>query len=234
MNKKLIVALGGALVLGLATVSAADIIGKVTLKGTPPAEKPLPFDPQCGKLLKPGEKPTTLFYVAGKGGELADVFVSLKGITGKSTGDSAAPAVLDQMACQYTPYVMAVQTKQTITVKNSDPVLHNVHPTPKPGTANKESNKAQLPKGPDLTFVFPAAEEFLRFKCDIHPWMFAYVNVVDHPHYSVTGTDGTFRIKNVPAGKYTVEAKHRKAGEAAKEIEVKDADVTVEFVLEVK
>ena len=234
MNTKLFVAFGGALVLGLASASAADIIGKVTLKGTPPAERPLPFDPQCGKLLKAGEKPTTIFYVVGKSGELADVFVSLKGITGKSTGAKAEPAVLDQVACQYVPYVSAVQTGQTINVKNSDPVLHNVHPTPKPGTGNKEVNQAQLPKGSDLPFVFPDAEEFLRFKCDIHPWMFAYISVVDHPYFSVTGNEGTFKIKNVPAGKHTVVANHRKAGEESQEVEVKDADVTVEFVLEVK
>lgn len=219
---------------GAVSASGADIIGKVTLKGTPPPERPLPFDPNCGKLVAAGEKPTTKFYAVAKDGGLEDVYVTVDGISGKSTGSSVAPGILDQVACQYVPYVLGIQTGQQLTVKNSDPVLHNVHPTPKPGTANKEANKAQLPKGPDLHFTFPDAEEFLRFKCDVHPWMFAYVSVVDHPYFDVTAPEGTFRIKNVPAGKHTIVAKHRKAGEATKEVEVGDKDVTVEFVLEAK
>jgi hypothetical protein len=119
-------------------------------------------------------------------------------------------------------------------VKNSDPVFHNVHPTPKEGTRNKEENKAQLPKGPDLTFVFEDAEEFLRFKCDVHQWMYAYISVVDHPYFSVSGEDGTFKVSNLPPGKYTLKAMHRKAGTATKEIEVKDAPVAVNFEFDVK
>ena len=224
----------GFLTAGLISVSAGTIVGTATLKGTPPPEKVLPLDPSCGKLHPAGAKPTTRFYVAGSKGELSDVFVTLTGITGKSTGPSQPPAVLDQKGCEYLPYVMAVQTGQKLLVKNSDPVLHNVHPTPKPGTQNKEGNRAQLPKGPDLEFVFPDAEEFLRFKCDVHPWMFAYICVVDHPYFSVTGKEGTFKIANVPPGKYTLKAAHRKGGELTKEVEVKDGDVQVDFVFEVK
>jgi plastocyanin len=176
------------------------------------------------------------FYVVGSGGELADVFVTLKGVTGKSTGASAPPALMDQKGCQYIPYVMAVQTGQTLQVKNSDPLLHNVHPTPSKdgGNKDKEANQAQLAGGPDLKFSFPAAEKFLRFKCDVHPWMFSYVCVEDHPYFAVSGKDGKFTIKNVPAGKYTVEATHRKGGSVTKEIEVKDGAVTADFEIEAK
>ena len=233
MNIKTLVGVGGALSLGVAGLSAADIVGKVTFKGTQPAERVLPLDPQCGKL-HPNDKPTTRFYVVGSGGELAAVFVSLDGITGKSKGPTLPPAVLDQKGCEYVPYVMAIQSGQMLKVKNSDPLLHNVHPTPKPGTKNKEANRAQLPNSPDLEFLFPDAEEFLRFKCDVHPWMFAYVNVVDHPYFDVTNEKGTFKIADVPPGKYTITAKHRKAGDVSKEVEVKDANVTVEFVIELK
>ena len=95
-------------------------------------------------------------------------------------------------------------------VKNSDPVLHNVHPTPRV-KGNSEYNKAQLPKGKDLDFTYNKAEKFLRFKCDVHPWMFAYVSLVDHPYFDVSGTDGSYTIKNVPPGEYVIEAIHRKA-----------------------
>jgi len=230
---KLILGTTSLLAAALLSASAADIVGKITLKGTPPPEKPLPLDPACGKL-HPNDKPTTRFYAVGKDGALADVYVTIEGLSGKSTGAAAAPGHLDQKGCEYLPYVTAIQTGQKLVVHNSDPVLHNVHPTPKPGTGNKEANKAQLPKGPDLNFEFPDAEEFLRFKCDVHPWMFAYVNVTDHPYFSVSGEDGTFKISNVPPGKYTIAAKHRKAGTVTQEVEVKDANVTLNFTLDVK
>ena len=214
---------------------AGDITGKITLKGTPPPNpevKDLAADVNCGKLVT--EKVFMPFYVVGSAGELADVFVTLTGVSGKSTGASAQPAVLDQKGCQYLPYVLAMQTKQTLLVKNSDPLLHNVHATPASGSANKERNEAQMPNGADLKFTFDAGEKFLRFKCDVHPWMFAYVCVVDHPYFAVSGKDGAFTIKNVPAGKYTLEATHRKAGTVTKEVEVKDGAVNLDLAFEVK
>jgi plastocyanin len=215
--------------------SAGEITGTVTLKGTPQPEKditPLKEDPNCGKFH--AEMPKTRFYVAGPKGELADVVISVQGISGKSTGASASPVLMDQKGCEYIPQILAVQTGQKITVKNSDPVLHNVHASPTVA-GNNEENKAQMPSGPDLTFSFAKPEEFLKFKCDVHPWMFAWVTVFDHPYYAVSAKDGTFKIANVPPGKYTLQAAHRKAGKVSQEIEVKDgAPAKVEFVLEAK
>jgi plastocyanin len=222
-----------ALVASLVSAPAADVTGKITLKGTPAPEKELPIDAMCGKLHT-GAKPTTRFYVVN-GGALADVTVSLKEPTGKSTGASAAPVVIDQNGCEYKPYISAAQTGQKINVKNSDPLLHNVHPTPvNTAGGNKEANKAQMPKGADLTFEFPGAEPFLRFKCDVHPWMFSYVSIFDHPYFAVTGADGSFTIKNVPDGKYTLVMAHRKAGTVEKAIEVKGGNVTANAELEAK
>src|SRR5262249_23747124 len=149
-----------------------DITGKITLKGTPPPEKDLPLDPTCGKI-HPTKK--TRLYVVGKNGELADTFIYLKdGVTGTSFPMPDKPLLIDQQGCEYNPYVSGVMQNQKILVRNSDPVLHNIHAMPAPGTANKESNTAQLPKGKDLEYAFPAEESFLKFKCDVHPWMFAY------------------------------------------------------------
>lgn len=227
-------------VAGLQIAAAGDITGTIMLKGTPPAEKEIKdvaTDVNCGKLHTAPVK--TRFYVVGAKGELADVFVTLKGISGKSTGAAAAPLVIDQKGCEYIPYVAACQTGQKIVVKNSDPVLHNIHPTPiNTAGGNKEDNKAQMAGGPDLNLVFPAAENFLRFKCDVHPWMFSYINVVDHPYFAVTGADGKFTIKNVTPGKYTVVAMHRKAAPAPagmeKEIEVTADGAKLELTLEAK
>ncbi len=212
------------------TAPAADITGKINLKGTPPPEKVLPLDANCGKLHD--TPPKTKFFVVGANGELADVFITLKGLSGKSSGASAPAAVVDQKGCEYAPYVSAVQTGQKIIVKNSDTFLHNVHPMPVVA-GNKEQNKAQFP-GTDLNFTFDNAETLLKFKCDVHPWMFAYVSVMDHPYFSVSAKDGTYKIANVPPGIYTVEATHRKGGVATKEIEVKNDGVVLDFSFEVK
>jgi plastocyanin len=221
--------------LALFNARAGEITGTVTLKGTPPKEKditPLKDDPNCGKFHS--SMPTTHFYMVGPKGELADVIISVEGAKGPSTGASASTVVLDQKGCEYVPQILAVQTDQKIQVKNSDPVLHNVHNTPAVA-GNKEQNMAQMPGGQDLVFSFSKPEEFVRFKCDVHPWMFAWVSVFDHPYFAVSGKDGTFKIANVPAGKYTLKATHRKAGTTKQEIEVKDGEpAKVEFALEAK
>ncbi len=215
--------------------SAAEITGKVVLQGTLPPEKPLDVlknDVNCGKLVN--EAPQTRFFVVSTNGELADVVVHLKGVMGKSAGETQEPLLLDQLNCEYVPYIAAAQTRQKILVRNSDPVFHNVHPTPALGTRNKETNKAQMGKGRDLEFAFEDPEMFLRYKCDVHPWMYSYVSVFDHPYFAVTDTKGNFTIKNVPPGKYTIEASHRKGGTVTRDIEVKGSNVAADFVVEVK
>jgi plastocyanin len=217
---------------------AADITGVITFKGTPPPEanygpKMTEASPDCAAMYDPAKMPTTHFYVVGAKGEFADVVVSLKGVTGKSTGASAPPAVLNQKGCLYTPTILAVQTGQKIIVKNSDTCVHNVHSKPTVD-GNQEFNDVQMPGGADLTYTFPKPEPFLKFQCDVHPWMFAWVTVVDSPYFSVSDKDGKFVIKNVPPGKYTVEAAHRKLGAQTQEVEVKDTDATVNFTFEAK
>jgi hypothetical protein len=214
---------------------AADIVGVVTFQGTPPAEKeitPLMDNPDCAAMYN-GKAPTTHFYVVGPNGGFADVVVSLKGVTGKSTGDSAAPAVLDQKGCLYTPGILAIQTNQKIIVKNSDTCIHNVHCSPTVD-GNPAHNDVQMAGGADLTYSFPKPEMFLKFQCDVHPWMFAWVSVFDSPYFAVSDKDGKFVIKNVPPGKYTVEADHRKLGAQTQDVEVADKDATVNFTFTVK
>ena len=236
MKKSSILILVIGLAAGLQGVSAGDITGTVTLKGTPPKEKditPVMEDVNCSKMHT--QIPTTHFYVAGGKGELADVIVSVQDISGKSTGASAPPMTLDQKGCEYVPSIFAVQTGQKIVVKNSDPVLHNVHTMPAADSGNQVKNEAQLPNTADLTFSFSKPEMFLKFKCDVHQWMFAWVSVFDHPYFAVSAKDGTFKIANVPPGKYKLQAAHRKAGVVTQEIEVKDGEpAKVDFALEVK
>lgn len=212
---------------------AGDLTGVITLKGPPPAAveiSPIKDDPNCS-VSYPGALPMTKFYVVDASGNLADVIVTLKGISAPSTGASAAPVVLDQKNCLYYPQILAVQTGQKISVKNSDNCVHNVHTVPK---ANDPQNMVQMPGGADLTFTFAKPEPFLKFQCDVHPWMFAWVTVVDGPYFAVSGADGKFTIKNVPAGKYTLEAAHRKLGVKTAEVEVKADGAAQNFTFEIK
>jgi plastocyanin len=222
------------LLLSAVAAYAGDVTGTITFKGTAPAEKelaPIKDDPNCAAMY-PGGLPKTKFYVVDANGNLADVIVTIKGVPGAaSTGASAAPVVLDQKGCLYVPQILAVQTGQKIVVKNSDPCVHNVHAKP---TANPESNQVQMPGGADLTYTFDKPEPFLKYQCDVHPWMFAWVTVVDHPYFAVSGADGKFTIKNVPAGKYTIEAVHRKLGTQTAEVEVKADGATQDFAFEKK
>ena len=234
LNRSLTVVAGFTAALQLAT--AGNITGKVTLKGTPPPDKEIDAvksDLNCGKLHT--EPVKTRFFVVGAGGELADTVVMLKDIKGKSTGASAAPLQIDQKGCEYMPYVAVAQTGQKIAVKNSDQLMHNVHSSPV-ATGNKVENKAQFAGAADILFEFPTPENFLKFKCDVHPWMFAYITVADHPYVAVTGKDGTFTIKDVPAGKYTIVAMHRKAAPTGVEqaVEVTAGGAKADFTLEVK
>ena len=233
--KKLITLLAVGLCGAWQVASAADIIGTITLKGTPPPEvpyTPLMENSDCAAMYT--NTPTTHFYVVGPNHGLGDVVVYLKNVSGKSTGASQPPVVLDQKGCLYQPQILAIQTGQKLLVRNSDKCLHNVDVQPTVA-GNPKSNQMQTPGSGDLAFTFPKPEMFITFKCDIHPWMFAWVSVMDSPYYDISSKEGKFIIKNVPPGKYTVVADHRKLGAKTKEVEVKDnKNVTVNFTFEVK
>jgi hypothetical protein len=225
-------------------VSAGDITGTVTLNGTPPAEReisPVENDPACGKLHS--GKVFTQFYVVGANKGLGDVIVMLKGVPAKAADASTPPVTLDQKGCLYEPQILAIQTGQALVVKNSDPAtipMHNVHINPT-AAGNKDAystkiSQVQLAGGPDLTYNFPAAENFLKFQCDVHNWMFAWVTVVDNPYFALTDKDGKYTIKNVPPGKYKIVALHRKAAPdgVEKDVEVNAGGATQDFTIEVK
>jgi plastocyanin len=234
MRKSLLL-LSLGIISALQLVRGGDITGTITLKGTPPPEadigpKMTELSPDCVALYS-GKLPTTHFYVVGAGGELADVVVSLKGVPSSSADASAPPVILDQKGCLYAPTILAVQTGQKLIVKNSDPCIHNVHAAP---TNNPESNQVQMPGGADLIYTFDKPEPFLKFKCEVHPWMYAWVTVFDHPYFALSGADGKFTIKNVPPGKYTLQAVHRKLGTQTADIEVKADGASQNFAFEVK
>jgi len=208
---------------GGATTSPAGISGRVWLTGVPPPEIPIHLEgTTCGSLhLQPF---STRHYVVTHDGGLANVFVYIKqGLENLTFPVPTNRPVLNNQGCLFEPYVMGLQTRQKFTIENSDLILHNIHATPK---NNEEFNLAINQKGRASTRnvlapSFPKPEVFVRVKCDVHPWMFAYVGVVSHPFFAVTDAEGTFRFPpGLPEGKYLVAAVHPKAGESVQEITV--------------
>jgi len=209
---------------GGATAGQAGISGRVWLSGVPPPEIPIRIEgTTCGGLhLQPL---STRHYVVTHDGGLANVFVYIKeGLENLKFPVPTNQPVLDNKGCLFEPYVMGLQAKQNMKFQNSDPILHNMHVTSR---NNKEFNIGLSPKGrvSDRNLVSPSflskPEVFVRVKCDVHPWMFAYIGVVSHPFFAVTDAEGTFRFPpGLPEGKYLVAAVHPKAGESVQEITV--------------
>jgi plastocyanin len=222
------------LVIEATLVGSGTIDGRVTLEGTPPKEQQLPLDAACTASCKAHSEEMPRFtrtYVTKDGG-LGDVLVTLVDIPAQPIPAGIGALTIDQRGCEYHPYVAACQVGQTIHVTNLDPLTHNIHTLPEV-SGNKEVNNSQAAEAKPLEFVYDKPEEFLRFKCDVHPWMFSYVSVLNHPFYAVTSEDGHFKIKGLPDGKYKVKFKHRKAGEKIEEVEIKDGAATVDVVLTV-
>ena len=117
----------------------------------------------------------------------------------------------------YKPHVIGVMTGQQIKIKNSDPTNHNIHPLPQ---VNQEWNESQPPGSADKMQSFPRQEVLIPVKCNIHPWMRAYIGVVSHPFFAVTGDDGTYTLKGLPPGTYTIEIVHEKYGKQEQQVTV--------------
>ena len=204
--------------------TAATVTGTVKFEGTAPAAVKIDMsqDPAC-------KGANTSEAVVASGGHLANVFVYVKeGLGGRTFDIPKEAATLDQSGCRYHPHVLGVMAGQTVKIVNSDPTTHNIHPTPKD---NREWNESQAPKTAPLEKNFAREEILLPVKCNQHPWMKMYVNVVKSPFYAVTGADGKFEIKGLPPGDYTLAFVHEKYPEQDQKVTLaakdnKTVDVT--------
>lgn len=166
-------------------------------------------DPECVRLYQ-GAPRKEQSVVVNPDGTLANVFLYLKsGLEGKSFESPKTPVTIDQRGCWFQPRVIGMQTGQSLQVTNSDPVTHNIHPM---AQVNREWNQSQAPQETPILRRFAKPELMIPVKCNVHKWMRAWVGVLDHPYFSVTGSDGSFELKNIPPGTYTVAAWHEKLG----------------------
>jgi len=196
---------------------AATVSGTVKFDGTAPkpAKIDMSQDPAC-------KGTNTAETVVANGGDLANVFVYVKDGLGNRTFDVPKDAAtIDQKGCQYHPHVLGVMAGQNVEIKNDDPTTHNIHPTPKD---NREWNESQPPQAAPLQKSFAREEVMLPVKCNQHPWMKMYINVVKNPFYAVTGPDGKYEIKGLPPGDYTIAFVHEKLGEQDQKVTVAAKD----------
>ncbi len=189
---------------------AATITGVTKYDGEAPKFKAINMDadPICLSHHTTPIYPETL--VLGSDKTMANVFVYVKaGLQQKDYPPPADPVVIDQMGCNYNPHVLGVMKGQTLKILNPDGTLHNVHALCK---VNPEFNLAMPKFRTETTKVFDKEEWMFSIKCDVHPWMGAWVAVLTHPFFSTTKEDGKFTIPNLPAGTYEIEAWHEKLG----------------------
>jgi hypothetical protein len=195
------------------------VTGTIVVDGTvPPAEIiRLDGDPKCESLAA-GEPRRAEYVVMGDGNTLQNVFVYVKdGLPGRMYPVPSEPVVLDQQKCRYVPRVLGVQVGQQLTIKNSDPLLHNVRAE---GAINEPFDIGTPVQGMEVKRTFVTREVMVPFKCNVHAWMNAYVGVLEHPYFAVSDTSGRFALPKLPPGTYTIEIWHERFGAQTQQVTV--------------
>ena len=192
-------------------VAASTISGTVTFDGKVPTLKPLAMDadPACAK--KHTKPVLAEMLVLGSGNTMGNILVWVsKGVpAGKTYPAPKTPVTLDQKGCVYVPHVQGIMVGQPYRILNSDGILHNVHALPK---VNPQFNKPMPPTMKETTTSFAKPENVFQIKCDVHPWMVAYVGVFTHPFFAATKTDGKFSISGLDPGTYEITVWHERLG----------------------
>jgi hypothetical protein len=200
------------------TGDEGNVTGKIAFQGQAPKFPAISMDADQVCAAKHTARVYPEAVVVNDNGTLRNVFVYVKaGLEGKNMPVSDVPVELDQEGCIYVPHVLGIQAGQNLKVVTSDKTTHNIHPMPK---VNRDWNISQPPGAEPIIKTFSRPEVSIPVKCNQHPWMRAYVHVLSHPFYAVTGQDGTFELKGLPPGSYEVVAVHEQYGEQSMKVTV--------------
>jgi len=186
--------------------TAGEVTGTVKLDGAAPKMKAISIaaEPACAKART--APLTSEEVVTGDGGALANVVVYVSsGLDGYSFPAPSTPVEFKQEGCQYHPHVAGMMVAQNVSVVNADQTTHNIHPLP---MQNREWNESQPPGAAPIQKSFARDEVAIPVKCNVHPWMKAYMAVLPNPFFQVTDKDGKFDLKGLPPGTYTITAWH--------------------------
>jgi len=209
----------------LSTYAFADgtISGTIHFAGNAPHARVIHMDadPICYAVNKGNVHSQAL--ILGDNNTLGNVFVYIKsGLAKSNYPPPSKEAVITQAGCNYSPHVIGVMAGQKVRILNPDGTLHNVHALCK---VNPEFNASMPDFRKDMQVTFDKSEFMFPIRCDVHPWMQAWMSVMPHPFFDVTGAEGTFIIKNVPAGTYVIEAWHESLEDRTATVTVKDGEV---------
>jgi hypothetical protein len=188
-----------------------NIEGEVLLDGPPPPMLPLKVgaDPICAKARAMDEQ------VLVWDGRIRNVVVRLA--NGAPASAPFRPIEINQEGCIYRPRIQAAVTGQTLVVRTSDPILHNVHAY---FGSSSVFNQAQPPRSRALELTVGDSVGILKIRCDVHPWMLAHVVVTNNPYFGISGEDGRFKIEGIPAGEYVLEAWHERFGKKTSPVRI--------------
>ncbi len=211
------------LILNLSTYAFADgsVTGTVKFEGKAPKQRTINMEADAICLAAHKGSVSANTFILGEGNTLGNVFVYVK--SGLPKANWALPTeavVIDQKGCNYSPHVLGVMVGQKVKILNPDGTLHNVHGMCK---INQEFNAAMPNFRKEMEKVFNKPEFMFPIRCDVHPWMVAWMAVMPHPFFTVTTADGKFEIKNLPAGTYEIEAWHEKLGTKTVTVIIVDA-----------
>ncbi|MFQ5503547.1 MAG: carboxypeptidase regulatory-like domain-containing protein [Planctomycetota bacterium] len=209
-------------------LGTATIKGVVKFDGTPPDRHRLNMDRDAYCKEHSGGALDSSVIVNANGTLRNAVVWIQKGLDGWEFPVPEEPAVIDQKGCMYVPHVLGIRTGQPLKIRNSDSLMHNIRAVPR---RNRLFNFSLSAAGKEMTKRFKKREIAVRLKCDIHDWMGAWVAVVDHPYFQVTGDEGAFELDHVPPGEYTITAWHEVYGKTSMPVTVTGhATETIEFV----
>ncbi len=199
--------------------TVGTVTGRIIVEGTvPPADLVrLDADPKCVALAGSSRRAAES-VVMGEGDTLQDVFVYVKdGLPPRLYPIPASPVVLDQQQCRYVPRILGIQVGQQLTIRNSDPLLHNVRSE---GVINEPFDIGTPIQGVEVQRTFATREVMVPFKCNVHAWMNAYIGVLEHPFFAVSDETGRFSIGHLPPGTYTLEIWHERFGIETQQVTV--------------
>lgn len=200
--------------------TAGQVVGTISFEGEPPEGEPIDMrgEPDC--LEKYDDQPRDRPVVVGDDGGLKNVFVYVReGLPEGSWPTPDEEKELDQDGCLYHPRVLGLQTGQTLQIRNSDGLLHNVNARPD----NQRGFNISQPTDMTTTRTFSQPEVMIPVECDVHGWMQAYIGVQDHPYFMVTAEDGEYQIDNLPPGEYVIEAWHERYGTQTQSVTVAES-----------
>jgi plastocyanin len=197
--------------------NGGSIVGKVTYDGTPPKPATIAItqDPgTCGT-----SRLEDAWSISADGG-VENVVVYLVDITSGKKMDFPAQPVIDQKGCHYEPHVQIIAKGSELQIKNSDPILHNIHSYLGTSTV---LNLAEPKQGMVIPKKITKAGG-MTLKCDIHNFMRGAIFTAENPYAVLTGKDGSFEIKSVPPGTYQIAIFHEAGSPKTGSVTVKGGD----------